>query len=85
MPNKQAAIKELRKSHKRALYNAKIRKHVKNLFKTTQEFIASGKKDEAMLKFRSFQQAVDKAAKRGVIHTNAARRRKSTIMKKLLV
>lgn len=83
MPNKQAAIKDLRKARKRATYNARVRKNVKVLFKGTRELIIAGKKDEATAKLRAYQQAADKAAKRGVIHANAARRKKSAMMKLL--
>ena len=83
MPNKQAAIKELRKSRKRAAHNASIKKNVKALFKDAKSLVTEGKKEDAAAKMRAFQQAADKAAKRGVLHANSASRKKSRLMKKL--
>lgn len=83
MPNKKAAIKDLRKNRKRAAHNLRIRKNVKALVKETRELTAAGKKEEATQKLRALQQAADKAAKRGVMHKNSAARRKASAMKRL--
>lgn len=83
MPNKQASIKDLRKTKKRTAHNVRIRKNVKALFKNSKEIVTSGSKEEAVLKLRALQQAADKAAKRGIIHKNEARRRVSVAMKSL--
>jgi len=81
MPNKHAAIKDLRKNEKRAAHNARIKTHVKALYKKAKELVAEGKGAEAKAAVVSFQQAVDKAAKRGILHANRAGHKKSALMK----
>mgnify|MGYP001561702302 CR=1 FL=1 len=81
MPNKHAAEKDLRKNKRRAAHNLRIRKNVKALWKAGRELITQGKKNEAAEKIKILQQALDKAAKRHVIHVNKARRQKSALMK----
>ena len=83
MPNKQASIKDLRKSTKRAKHNLRIKTHVKHLIKKSAEVVADKKLAEAKDLIRIMQQAVDKAAKRGIIDKNKASRKKSQLMKKL--
>jgi len=83
MPNKHAAIKDLRKNKKRAAHNARIKTNVKALFKKSKELAAAGKKDEAKTAAQKYQQAVDKAVKRGVVTRNQAARKKSQAMKAL--
>lgn len=83
MPQKHAAIKDLRKNKKRAAHNARIKTNVKALFKKSKELAAAGKKDEARAAAQKFQQAVDKAAKHGVVSKNQAGRKKSQISKVL--
>lgn len=80
MPNKHAAIKDLRKNKRRALRNGRIKRHVKALFTKTKALIKEGKMDEAKEASRLFQAAADKASKRGVVHKNLAGRRKSKLM-----
>ena len=85
MPNKHAAIKDLRKNKRRAANNSRIKTNVKSLYKTGLSEVKGAKKDEAQKAIRAFQQAVDKAAKRGVISKNAASRKKSALMKMMKV
>lgn len=84
MPNKHAAIKDLRKNHKRAAHNARIKTNVKFLRKKSAELLEAGKTADAKEAIRALQQAVDKAAKTGVIKPNKAARQKSSLMKALL-
>jgi ribosomal protein S20 len=81
MPNKHAAIKDLRKNKKRALRNARLKSHVKALWRQTQLLIKEGKMKEAKTMAQSFQQIVDKASKNDVVSRNAASRKLSSLMK----
>ena len=83
MPNKHAAIKDLRKNRRHARHNARIKANVKLLFKQSKDLLKEGNGSETQKLIRAFQQAVDKAAKRGVLHKNKAGRKKSELMKKL--
>lgn len=81
MPTKHAAIKDLRKNRKRAVHNARIRSHVRFLLKKNQELISSGDISGARQAASALQQALDKAAKVGVLSRNKADRKKSKFMK----
>ena len=83
MPNKHAAIKDLRKNKRRALRNLREKTNVKALIKQLKSFVKEGKKNEALAIVSKLQQAAGKAAKRNVIHPNKARRITSQAMKSL--
>lgn len=76
MPNKQSAKKELRKAKKRAILNKVRREAYKDLLKKAE-------KTKAADMLKAAQQALDKAAKVGVIKKNTASRKLSRLMKKL--
>ena len=76
MPNIQSAKKELRKAKKRAALNQVRRDTYKSLLKKAE-------KTKAADVIKSVQQALDKAAKTGVIKKNTAARKLSRLMKKL--
>ncbi len=78
MPNIQSARKELRKAKKRAALN-KLRK---DGFK---DAIKKAIKEPTADALKLAQQALDKAARAGVIKKNTASRRLSRLMKKLAV
>ncbi|MFZ6015501.1 MAG: 30S ribosomal protein S20 [Patescibacteria group bacterium] len=80
MANKQSALKELRKTKKRTINNARIKTNVKHLYKECLELLKQGKTEEAKVKAKEFQQASDKAAKRHVISQNRAKRKNSALM-----
>ena len=83
MPIKASAKKELRKTHKRRLLNLQRQKTIKDTTKKIKKLIASGSKEEAKKLISAAYQAIDKAAKRGVIKKNTAARKKSRLMKLL--
>jgi small subunit ribosomal protein S20 len=83
MPNKKAAMKDLRKSKKRYALNLKTKSQIKHLWNTSNALLKAGKKDEAKEAVKAYQQAIDKAAKKGVVMKNKANRKKSTLMKAL--
>lgn len=79
MPIKDSAKKELRKAGKRTLKNLKEQRLVKDLKKKILKVLASG--DAAKIKelVVKFQKEADKAAKRGWLKKNNARRQKSRL------
>lgn len=81
MPNKQAAIKDLRKNRKHAVHNARIKTNYKALLNKSKSLIKDGKKVEAKDAIKAFQAAIDKAAKNGIVHKNLAARKKAALMK----
>jgi len=81
MPIKKSAKKYLRASTKRAVQNAKIKKTFKDALKKISDFVKAGKIEDAKKMFPTVQQALDKAAKVGVIAKRAAARKKSRLTK----
>lgn len=73
MPNLQSAKKRLRQNSKRKLTNQVIKTRVKN---TVKQAITSGEITLAA-------GVIDRAAAKGVIHKNAAARRKSRLAKRI--
>jgi small subunit ribosomal protein S20 len=69
----KSGLKNLRKSARRRAVNAGVRSRLKTLVR------AAGSSPDALL---IAQTALDKAASRGIIHPNAAARRKSRLMRR---
>ncbi len=80
MANTKSAAKRSRQTAKRSLRNRRVLTRLRKMQKSVAG--ASGQKDENGV--RSLISAVDKAAKRGIIHRNAAKRRKTRLTKALL-
>jgi len=81
MPIKASAKKELRKALKRRVWNLQRKKAVKDVTKKIKKLLVAGSKDEAKKMISVAYQAIDKAAKRGIIKKNKAARKKSRLMK----
>lgn len=79
MPNKHAAIKDLRKNVKHAARNNRLKTHVKSLTKQVMNLVKEGKKDEAKELGKKLQQAVAKGAKNQIFHSNKASRKISAL------
>ena len=82
MPNKKSAIKELRKSTKRAIRNYKVKKAIKEAVKDSRKLIEASEKT-AVDQVKSAIKLLDKAAAKKIIKKNTAARRKSRLVKKL--
>ena len=74
MANSKSAAKRARQNPRRTLRNRSVVTHLRSLTKQTT---GSGKTDDR----RALVSALDKAAKRGVIHKNVANRRKARLNK----
>ncbi len=82
MANTRSALRDIKKSRKRALRNQSVRSAIKTFVKKTRGAIQTG--DEQATELLSATSAlVDKAAKRNIIHKNAANRRKSRLARQL--
>lgn len=81
MPNIKSVIKDVKKSRERRLRNLATKSKIKTFVKKTKA--AQDTKSENMVPLlNETVSIVDKAAKRGIIHPNAAARRKSRLMKR---
>jgi small subunit ribosomal protein S20 len=83
MPIKASAKKELRKALKRRVWNLQRQKTMKGALKKVEKLVLAGREDEAKKLIPAAYQAIDKAAKRGVIKKNTAARKKSRLTKLL--
>ncbi len=81
MPNIKSVVKDVKKSRERRLRNLATRSRIKTMVKKTKAAIGA-QADNVTALVSETVSIVDKAAKRGIIHPNAAARRKSRIMKR---
>jgi len=78
MANTKSAAKRARQSVARSLHNRSVRARLRTLQKRVPTATKPGGEE-----IRAFISAIDKAAKRGVIHPNAANRRKARLNRAL--
>lgn len=81
MPNIKSVKKDVKKSRERRLRNLDTRSKIKTFVKKTKAAQDAGS-EQAVVLLNETVSIVDKAAKRGIIHRNAAARRKSRLMKR---
>ena len=79
----KSAKKAHRAAQRRRVFNLRAKKAMKDVIKDVAHFISSKKGSDAVAILPKVYQAVDKAAKAGVIKANAAARIKSRLMKRL--
>jgi len=84
LANTKSAIKMIRVALRRRQRNQPIRSELKTLISKARKNIDGGRFDVAQVNIREAVSALDKAANKGVIHKNAAARRKSRLMRRLV-
>lgn len=80
MPITKGAQKAHRASLRKRVFNVRRRRAMNDVVKEVRTLIAGGKEKEAQAKMPEAYKAIDKAAKRGVIKTNTAARKKSRLV-----
>lgn len=83
MPITTSAKKALRASKRKRVFNTARKDAMKEGLKEIKKLAAAGSKAAAEKMLASVSQAIDKAAKNGVIKKNAASRKKSRLAKML--
>lgn len=83
MANTKSAAKSTRQSLRRRERNSGVITGLKTAQKKFRTALAQGKVDVARAEFVKLTSSLDKASKRGVIHSNAADRKKSRLTKAL--
>jgi|TARA_B100001971_G_C17911635_1_gene393174 small subunit ribosomal protein S20 len=73
----------MRVARRRQQQNKPVRSQAKTRVRRAEELVFSGKLDEAQGAVVAAISSLDKAAEKGVIHSNNAARRKARLMKKL--
>jgi len=82
LPNTQSAKKRVRQNERRRRRNRMVLSRTRTATRKANEKIAMGDKEQAADALRAAISQIDKAAQKGVIHKNAAARRKSRLMAK---
>ncbi len=84
MPNIKSVIKDVKRSRLRQLRNQATKSQIKTYVKKSRALIATGTAPAADVSASVSKtvSVIDKAWKRGIIHKNAAARRKSRLMKR---
>jgi small subunit ribosomal protein S20 len=83
MANIKSAMKRIRTSEKRRVRNAAARSTIRTAVKSARTALEGGQADQAREALHRTIQALDKAVTKGVIHRNAAARRKSRLTRQL--
>jgi len=79
MPIIKSAKKALRSSLKKRVFNVRRQFEMRDILKKVSKTVVAGKKAEAETLLSGAYQAIDKAAKRGIIKPNTAARKKSRL------
>ena len=85
MPNIKSVIKDVKRSRQRQLRNQATKSQIKTYVKKTRALITLGtaQPQEVATSVSKTISVIDKAWKRGIIHKNAAARKKSRLIKAL--
>lgn len=81
MPNIKSVVKDVKKSRELRARNADTKSRIKTFVKKTKSAM-DAKSAETTTLVNETVSIIDRAAKRGIIHPNAAARRKSRLMKR---
>jgi small subunit ribosomal protein S20 len=81
--NIRSAKKRIRQNERRRLRNAGIRSGVRGAVKSVRAVLAAASVDEARASLAQTIRVLDKAVTKGVLHKNAASRRKSRLTRQL--
>ncbi|NLF35350.1 MAG: 30S ribosomal protein S20 [Clostridiales bacterium] len=83
MPNIKSAKKRVLINKGKAMENKAAKSALKTQFKKFDAAVAEGNRSEADSAYRAAVKSVDRAAARGLLHRNAAARKKSGMTLKL--
>lgn len=83
MPNIKSAIKRVKTNEKRRALNASQRSALRTAVKTADQALAGADVEAAKVALITASKKLDKAVTKGLIHKNAASRKKSRLAKKL--
>jgi small subunit ribosomal protein S20 len=80
--NLRSSLRDIKKSRRRAARNKSVRSAIKTFMKKSREALVAGDETAAQVVSETTS-LLDKAAKRNIIHRNAANRRKSRLARRL--
>jgi len=79
LPNIKSSVKDVRKSRANRLRNLETKSKIKTFVKKTKAAAEANDVETVQKLLRESSSIIDKAAERGIIHKNAAARRKSRL------
>lgn len=83
MPRSRTARKRVRQNLRHRLSNRSNKTYIKTRVKKFLTALEEGSLDAATTEYRKTAQALDRAARKNIIHPNLAARKKARLMKKL--
>ena len=83
MPRRRQSLKAQRKDKKRHVHNLQIKTALKKNLKELQKTFVNKNIEEAKKQLKALVSKLAKAAKKGIVHKNTARRKISRLSKKL--
>lgn len=83
MPNIVSAIKRLRQNKKRNLHNRTIKSALNTIRKKVLKFVETNDKESALNMYKEYASAIDKAARKSIVHANRAAAKKSSLVEKI--
>jgi small subunit ribosomal protein S20 len=83
LPNKRSAAKQVRVQERRRLRNQSVRSATRTFVRKAEAEVRAHEAETAPEAVRLAVSALDRAARKGVIHPNAAARKKSRLMRKM--
>ena len=83
MPNIKSSIRSVKTDAERRAKNAPIMAALRNAARKVEALAANGAKEDAQATMATATGLLDKAARKGIIHKNAAARKKSRLAKKI--
>ncbi|WP_293556441.1 MULTISPECIES: 30S ribosomal protein S20 [Phascolarctobacterium] len=83
MPNIKSSIRSVKTDAERRAKNAPIKAALRNAARKVEALAANGAKEDAQATMAAATGLLDKAARKGIIHKNAAARKKSRLAKKI--
>ena len=82
MPNLPSAKKAFKQSKQRATLNRRYKNRIKVVGRELQSAVEAQNPEEIKTKLSSFFKAIDKAAKKNILHRNTANRKKALASKR---
>ncbi|GIP42070.1 30S ribosomal protein S20 [Paenibacillus sp. J45TS6] len=83
MPNIKSAVKRVKTNDKRRALNASQKSALRTSVKAADQALATNEVETAKAAIQAASRSLDKAVTKGLVHKNAAARKKSRLAKKL--
>ncbi len=83
MPRRRQSFKARRQAKKRQAHNVSIKHNIKKNIKKLQALVTAKKMEEAKDSLKVVISQLTKAAKKGILHKNTARRKQSRLSQKV--